>query len=135
MKKTSTIPPAIIQHFDSTLLSFPCPKFCDDSETLQHIYNWIVSKYINKLRKSESTRNKFLNLAYQFRELHERAQAKEKDILKQRQATKAKDPFILLNGLIEMASQYLKDLDKPNISFNHSTTVRFKRFGNDIKGE
>jgi len=95
MKKTSTIPPAIIQYFDSTLLSFPCPKFCDDSETLQHIYNWIVSKYINKLRKSESTRNKFLNLAYQFRELHERAQAKEKDI-EAKTGYKGKGPFYFI---------------------------------------
>ena len=61
----------------------------------------------------------------------------KKKNLKKRQETLAKNPFTLFNGLINMAEEYLKDLEKPNIKLDQSAgkMIRFKRFNNDSKVE
>lgn len=71
------VPPNILKRFDRNLLSQQIPKFCDDSERLLWIFQWIENKLSKKAMKHEGTRVKYERLKKQFLELYERAKAKE----------------------------------------------------------
>ena len=76
---TTTLPPAIIQHFSAKLLSVPCPKFNEDSKDLWIIYQYIKTKLLKKTKKFPQWEKECLALEKQFMELYERALAKEKE--------------------------------------------------------
>ena len=74
--------PEIIQYFNIKLLSCPAVKFCDDSERLWWIFQWIENKLSKKAMKHEGTRLKYERLKKQFLELYERAKTKETELEK-----------------------------------------------------
>ncbi len=74
------MPPQIIQHFDSKLLSFPAPKFKDDAETLWKIYLYLKEAIFKKAQNTPRRQEKLLILENKFLEVYGIAQAKEKDI-------------------------------------------------------
>ena len=76
------VPPNILKRFDRNLLSQQIPKFCDDSERLLWIFQWIENKLSKKAMKHEGTRVKYERLKKQFLELYERAKAKENELQK-----------------------------------------------------
>ena len=78
MTKTITILcPKIIEYFDNDLLSHPIPKFCDDSENLWEIYEYINRKLYRKCLRCPFKMKKFEKMFNEFLELYERAKAKE----------------------------------------------------------
>jgi hypothetical protein len=76
----SSIPLSIHQYFSSKMLSLPCPKLRDDSETLRRVYLWIKTKLMKKCAKYPEWKRECEQLEKQFLELYERALAKEKDL-------------------------------------------------------
>jgi hypothetical protein len=91
IKTLATLPLQIMQYFSSALLSNPYPKFCDDSEALWKIYQWIKRK-LEKKCKTDKRIEKFQKLEKQFLELYERAKKKEED-LKAKTGNANKGPF------------------------------------------
>lgn len=77
------IPPPILQSFNTSLLSSPCPKFHDDCETLWKIYQYIIHKLKPKASKNAVWLQKIERLEKQFLELYERAKAKEDEFQKE----------------------------------------------------
>lgn len=77
-RATKMILPKILQYFDSNLLSFPCPKFREDSETLWQSWIYIESLW-KKLDKCLIKKSKCEKLKKQFMELYEQAKIKEKE--------------------------------------------------------
>ena len=75
------LPPIVKQLFDGILLQRPCPKFCDDCETLWKIYLYICS-LIKKLDKHPIKLEKSKKLQKTFLELYERAKTKENELQK-----------------------------------------------------
>lgn len=109
--------PEIISYFDSALLSKPMPKFCDDSETILKIYEWLQRKYLPKCKNMPERLEKFYKLEREFLELYERAKKKEED-LKAKTGDTSKEPFSYI---------YLSDRRHQRV-FSHakSTSNRFK---------
>jgi 6-pyruvoyl-tetrahydropterin synthase len=79
IKIIESLPPQILQSFDSKLLSTPMPKFREDSEILLNIYNWIVRR-LAKRCKTPQKQAKYLELQNEFLGLYERIKEKEKDL-------------------------------------------------------
>lgn len=82
MQITVSISPPIPFKFDKELLSKPTAKFYDDSETLYRIFNYIQVKLKKKVDDHPSTMKKYEELEKQFKELYERAKAKETEYQK-----------------------------------------------------
>ncbi len=74
----TSIPPEIIQHFNSILLSMPMPKMCDDCDTLWQIYQYIKICLQKKTSDNPNSDAKFLKLEREFLEKYEQAYQKEK---------------------------------------------------------
>jgi len=77
MKIITSLPPQVAEFFDRVLLSRPCPKFMDDSETLWKIYLYIINKLARRCNYNEKTMKKFEQFCYEFLELYGRTKTKE----------------------------------------------------------
>ena len=77
MITTITIPPEILQYYDTLLLRRPVSYFKDGSKDLLRVYQWIVKHLKKKCMKDEFRRNKFEQLEKRFLELYEQAKIKE----------------------------------------------------------
>jgi hypothetical protein len=86
------------QKFDLLMLSKPYPKLRDDSETLRHVFNYIVTKYHIKIRRHKDRLNKYFQFKSEFEVVYRRAKAKEKE-LEAKGSNKAKEPFYFIGGL------------------------------------
>ncbi len=80
IKTIKALPPELIHYFNYKLLSIPYPKFCDDSQVL-----WEIFQYINETMKKSyewnpNRHNKYLELRKVFVELYERTEIKEKEL-------------------------------------------------------
>ena len=75
---TNTIPPEIIQYFNSKLLCYPMPKG-DCCERLWRIYQWIISHLRPKDLINAKRKKKIDDLIEEFLELYERTKAKEEE--------------------------------------------------------
>jgi hypothetical protein len=74
-----SLPPEIIQAFNSSLLAMSCPKLYDDSETLHRIYKYISEELIPKCVGHNGWEEKITKLQYKFLDIYERIKAKEKE--------------------------------------------------------
>lgn len=74
-----SLTPEIKQYFDSSLLSYLTPKFCDDSETLMKIYHYINKKLYKKCLNNPNKVKKFELLFEEFMRLYGRVVEKERE--------------------------------------------------------
>lgn len=75
----SMLPPPIIQYFPMNILNYPMPKFCDNSDTLYKVYQYIKRKLQKKTYRCPKQDAKFIELEKTFLELYESALEKEED--------------------------------------------------------
>jgi hypothetical protein len=75
----SPIHPAILQFFDSRLLSSPCPKFRDDETDLWAVYRYLKFVSKKKLRNCPRKKQKFKEIERKFLELYEQITQKKED--------------------------------------------------------
>lgn len=87
----ATIPPQIVQYYNRLLLTEPTCKFCDDSETLNKIFDYIIKNLSHKFT------SKHLKLIEEFKELYERAKIKENE-LEEKTGKANKGPFYYFKG-------------------------------------
>ena len=79
MKTVNCLPP-IIQYFDKMLLSKPTPKFCEDSETLWRIYEYISFALVRRAKAGSRKRERVEQQIEEFLAIYERITKKEKDL-------------------------------------------------------
>jgi hypothetical protein len=93
-----TLPPQIIQHFNSMLLSVPTPKFCDDSYALWSTYQYIKRCLQRKIRQCDTGKDReFLQLEMEFLDLYARITQKENEY-KEKTGTEFQRPFGYFKG-------------------------------------
>lgn len=85
IEQTTKLPPEIRSNFDKALLSRPIPQFSDSSEDFFAMYLFIKDKTWKKLKKRPGQLKKAEMLEEQFKDLYERAKAKEKDFKEKNQ--------------------------------------------------
>ncbi len=92
METISIIPPKILEYFDRLLLSRPTAKFCEDSDTLYRIYQYIKLKLQKKTYHCPIQDKKFIEMEMEFLNLYGRAKTKE-DEYKEKTGESLRQPF------------------------------------------
>ena len=92
MRILDHITPMIRQSFSSDLLNIPTPKFCDDSNTLYSIYQYIKRNLQRKTYRCPHQDMKFIEMEREFLDLYGRIK-KQEDDFKEKTGESFQDPF------------------------------------------
>lgn len=92
MKILDHITPMIRQSLSADLLNAPMPKFCDDSDTLYRIYQYIKRKLQRKTYRFPHQDMKFIEMEREFLDLYGRIKTQE-DEFKEKTGKSFQEPF------------------------------------------